>query len=666
MHTKRFSQFLNIMMVIMMFFPLSFALAKTANDPNASQWAYTDIKLYDAWQYTTGSRNVVVAVIDNGFDIHHPDLKANVWKNSKEIANNNKDDDNNGYVDDVYGWNFLDNNNNPVPDVSDVTAAQKKEGVFHHGTVVAGLIGAVGNNALDGVGVNWQVRLMNIKVLGNNGSGSITPVAKAIDYAVDNGADIINISMVGQKTDDLSTAIERAYKKGVVVVAAAGNDMTDLNRSPLYPICADEGRIEQWVIGVSAIQKTHQIAQFSNSGSNCIDITAPGVQLGSTVLYSPVNGLSETFADGWNGTSFATPLVSGTAALIKSLHPNWGAKEITNAILTNTHKTPPQDEKEYANLFGKGLLQVDKVIAYASSQKTSPKIGNANTFSYISTYNPVTGETRKKNLTTDNISLSTLTALIDRDDVYTYTTKTDVLFSMVKTVNGKAEVQVYTSKWFPLASWAVAVPGKQELVLADMTGDETVEVVLASDIGEKTVFRLFSLQGKELGRYEHSKAHKGVSLAVEKGQGEEKDKLITLSHNGDQLMMQRFSGIGTLEQTSPIDYIQFRGTIAVGDIDGDNESELVVAAGKGEEPFLLYYELSGKIKRHFWAYDPSYRGGLDVIVGRYDDDENEDIVVSPLSGGVPVRVFSSKVRKVDEWWPFGENSPIGMKLLGEY
>src|SRR3989339_2066424 len=146
-------------------------LAKVPNDPYFSQWSFEDTGVYKAWDYGTGSRDVVVAIIDNGFDTFHPDLIDNVWKNENEISQNGIDDDKNGYIDDYYGWNFLENNNDPRPNVSNLTEDEKKAGVFNHATIVAGIIGAKGNNGLDGAGINWEVRLMNLKILGNNGTG---------------------------------------------------------------------------------------------------------------------------------------------------------------------------------------------------------------------------------------------------------------------------------------------------------------------------------------------------------------------------------------------------------------------------------------------------------------------------------------------------------------
>src|SRR3990167_1151526 len=133
------------------------ALARTPNDPSFSQWAFTDVHAPKAWDITTGKKEVVVAIIDNGFDSLHPDLKDNVWHNTGEISSNGKDDDNNGFVDDSNGWDFAGNDNDPRPDDPALQNLEDGE-VLHHATIVAGIIGGVGDNNRSGAGINWQVR----------------------------------------------------------------------------------------------------------------------------------------------------------------------------------------------------------------------------------------------------------------------------------------------------------------------------------------------------------------------------------------------------------------------------------------------------------------------------------------------------------------------------
>jgi subtilisin family serine protease len=354
------------------------------DDPRVEQWGYAVTHVYDAWDITTGSDDVVVAIIDNGFDHYHADLIDNVWKNEQEIPRNNIDDDNNGYIDDVYGWNFVPEdidgdgeiseleaagNNNPRPSTDDLSGESRQ--IIHHGTLVAGIIGAKGNNGIYGAGLNWDVSLMNLKIVGNNGNGSLAELARAIRYAVDNGADVISMSVIGGLTPEdsgiVGEAMEYAYDHDVVLVAAAGNTATNLNDVPLYPICVDAASATTTVIGTTAVMEGRRFAVFSNYGSDCIDITAPGHEIASTLRYAPNSGLNLAYDTGYQGTSFAVPFISGTAALIRSVRPDLSAAQVIESILSTTSKTPPEDEALYASLFGRGLIQVAEAITYAQA-----------------------------------------------------------------------------------------------------------------------------------------------------------------------------------------------------------------------------------------------------------------------------------------------------------
>jgi subtilisin family serine protease len=172
-------------------------LARTPNDPRLAdqQMMWSQINAPTAWDITTGSKQVIVAIIDTGFDSWHDDLSPNVWVNKKEIPDNDIDDDRNGYIDDIHGWNFVENNNNPRTSVFE--AGDDPESV-RHGTIIAGLIGARGDNGRDGTGLNWNVQMMPLRAINSRGSGAISNVIKAVDYAVAEGADVISMSFVSE------------------------------------------------------------------------------------------------------------------------------------------------------------------------------------------------------------------------------------------------------------------------------------------------------------------------------------------------------------------------------------------------------------------------------------------------------------------------------------
>ena len=282
---------------------------RTPNDPMfIRQWGLqnaslpsADISAVEAWNQATGSRDVIVAVIDTGVDYTHPDLADNIWVNTGEIPDNNLDDDGNGYVDDVRGWDFSTYDamlGLPANDPMDYNG---------HGTHVAGIIGAVGNNNQGVAGVNWKVKIMPISFLGYFGMGFTSDAILALEYAWQNGARLSNNSWGGGAySQALHDAIQMAGAKGHLFVAAAGNSATDNDLTPHYPSSYDI----PYVVAVAASDMSDQLADFSCFGAASVDLAAPGAGILSTWPGSQYVSL--------DGTSMATPFVSGAAALLLS------------------------------------------------------------------------------------------------------------------------------------------------------------------------------------------------------------------------------------------------------------------------------------------------------------------------------------------------------------
>ena len=271
-----------------------------------------DIDAELAWDQTTGNRDVVVAVIDTGVDYLHPDLVGNIWSNSDEVAGNGIDDDGNGFVDDIRGYDFYAGDADPMDGHS-------------HGTHCAGTIGAVGNNNYGVVGVAHSVSIMPVSIFGPSGrfAGTSNAIA-AIYYAVDNGADILSNSWGGGGYSTLlKRAIEYARDRNVLFVAAAGNDGSNNDNAPHYPSSYD---VEN-VISVAASDRRDEIPYWSNYGRQSVDLAAPGEDVLSTIP-------NERFGDK-SGTSMATPHVAGAAALLSAYNRDLSALEIKNLLLSS-------------------------------------------------------------------------------------------------------------------------------------------------------------------------------------------------------------------------------------------------------------------------------------------------------------------------------------------
>jgi subtilisin family serine protease len=334
-----------------------------------------DLGLSEAWDLTTGEASITVAIIDTGIDIKHPDLAGNLWTNPSEIDGNGVDDDDDGFIDDIHGYNFW----------SESGSIQDDNG---HGSHIAGVIGAQGNNENGISGINWNVRLMALKFTDAEGAGSTVKAIEAIDYAIGHGARIINASwtirMDEQQFDAaalLKKAIRKADQAGLLFVDASGNQFRtgeglNIDVTPVYPAAFQLPNM----ITVGSLERLGGMAPYSKYGAEAVDLVAPG------------DGILSTLPDGkygyMSGTSIATAFVSGAAALLLSLHPDLSPEDIKSTLISAV----TERDTLSGLVASSGSLHVGRAISVPAPTNPTPATTNIGGISPdIGTFQPASG-----------------------------------------------------------------------------------------------------------------------------------------------------------------------------------------------------------------------------------------------------------------------------------
>jgi serine protease len=306
------------------------------------QYYLQNIKAPTAWDVAKAEgHDVIIAIVDVGTDIEHADLAANVWVNEDEIPGNGRDDDGNGYIDDVHGWNFSDN----TPDPRSAVGAT-------HGTMTAGIACAVTNNGRGIAGTSWNAKLMAVNTATHNNAQEITYGFQGILYAAENGANIINCSW-GSAGSSITEqlVIDHVTELGAVVIAAAGNDNSS---GPFYPAWYNH------VYAVAATDQNNTKADFSNYGSG-VDMTAPGVDIVTT-------SIDNSYYFSALGTSFSCPVAAGVAALVKASFPAYNGVQAAEQVRITADNIDAQNPG-YKGQFGRGLVD-----AYKACTTETPSI----------------------------------------------------------------------------------------------------------------------------------------------------------------------------------------------------------------------------------------------------------------------------------------------------
>lgn len=607
------------------------ARALVPNDPQLNeQWYLEKIGAYDAWEQTTGEGGVTVAVLDSGIDMDHPDLKDNIWSNNGEIPGDGIDNDGNGYVDDVNGWDFVEDDNSPIPDLEEDVSKEAAS----HGTAIAGVIGARGNNEKGTAGITWDVDLMPVRILNNVGSGRSENARRAIRYAVEQGADIVNLSFVGFQLDtQFRQVVEDANRAGVIVVAAVGNQGEgglDINEKPIFPACFRANDQTDTVIGVAATTHEDKKAAFSNYGSNCTDIAAPGEGIFGLSYHEPEReGFEEPYNGFWDGTSIAAPIISGASALLMDAYEGLSPRQVKEVLQLSVDPVVRTEGYESGDL-GAGRVNIakafevaERVIAKSSSDASSELSG-----------------------------VSGSKVIVASSDA-----------------GATPAVRVFSRTGDPQRTFMAynqAFRGGVRTAFGDVDGDGVNEIVTTPGAGGGPHVRVFETDGALRSQFFADNPDMSAGLFVATGDvlGDATDEIIvSTGANGDG-HLKVFSHDGReLASFYPFGPAEHGVHVATGDVDRDGRDEVVVSAGAGESPRVRVFEGAGILKHEFLAYSEGFRGGVNVAVGNVDDDPTEEIIVGPGSGMHPtVRVFTRSGMKKHEFSAYAQQFQGGVRV----
>lgn len=629
-----------------------------------SQWYLQKIKAIDGWNITRESPAIVIAVVDSGVAINHPDLKNNIWRNTKEIPENSLDDDNNGFLNDVNGWDFVNNTPDPTPKFDSGFTTD-----LMHGTIIAGLVAAEGNNATGITGISWKTKIMPLKALNDKGEGTASNVIKAIDYAVMNGANIINLSFVGfGYSQGMDEAIKRAYDAGIIVVAAAGNESTktagySLVDSPMYPVCLDGRPGENRVIGVAATDAMDQKTFFSSFGTKCVDISAPGISMFSTVVYSPNHQLNGHFFDKyydgyWSGTSVATPIISGALALIEASNPKLTRKQVVSTLLKKTDNINLLNPG-YINQLGTGRVNLEASLIEAKNQ-----LEKINTSLILAPADDHATEINITGLNGDLISnfpvfgsstvgLNVASGDVDRDN------KQELIVS--KSLGGDSQIAIFSTNGElknQFFAYNRNFKGGVNIAVGDIDGDGKSEIITGAGQGGGPHVKIFSFDGKVKGQFFafNNSFRGGVSVAVGDVDGEGKQEIVTGAGPGGLPQIRIFSETGKLKGQFIAYDSKFRGGVNVfvaGIIGGTvhKKSQIITAPGQGNLPEIKIFDDHATLLNKFFAYDKNFRGGVNISSADTDKDGLAEIITGAGVGGTPhVRIFKPNGKLLNSFY----------------
>lgn len=555
--------------------------------PNDTHWlseaTLSQISAPAAWDYETGNSGVTVAILDSGVDTTHEDLKNNI----------------------VTGWDFVDNDSDPNPEYNSSSLAA------HHGTVIAGIIGAQGNNSQGVAGITWDISLMPIRVLNEFGVGSSYDVSNGITYAMNNGADIINLSFIGDTSSlAIMKAIQAARNRGVIVIAAAGNNNINLNTTPMYPVC------NIGVIGVASVNASGAKSSFSNYGSDCVDISAPGEGVYSTIATGSESTLSGSYSGGWSGTSFAAPHVAGVAALAKAHDPDIQIAQLETLLTSVAYTSISSVNGSLASHLGSGLISALKAVS-----ASSPPLVEGNT---ILTFPLSGGGPHLRGFTKTGANY--MNSFLESSDYH----------------------------------------GGGSIASGDIDADGENEILYGLGSGTTSRVRIFTKSGVYESEFlAYSSPENGIRVASGDTDGDGDDEIITVREAGASADIRIFNAQGTIQKRFFSYPASFRGgmSIASGDVTGDGIDEIIVGTGSEGLPRVQVFTEDGVRLYEFFAYGLGFRGGINVATGDVDGDSIDEIITAPIAHGGPhVRTFEKDGTLIGQFFAYGQGFHGGVSV----
>ncbi len=635
------------------FDPFFVRAAAMPNDPFLfEQWYLQAIHAPTDVEQTPGSPDVIVAVLDAGFDLDHPDLTGQYWRNLKEIPDNNKDDDGNGYEDDVQGWDFVDSDPIPVPQIDEIF----NDTIISHGTVIAGIIGATANNKEGIVGVSRGVKIMPLRILNSKGAGSTSDVRQAIVYAVQNGAQVINLSFTSDKPDErLKQTIEWAVDQGAVIVSAVGNDDRDIDKKPTFPACYDLLSGRDLVLGVTATDRENRKATFSNFGASCTDVSAPGTNIFGTVYHDSSNLLTSTaYSSPWEGTSIAVPMVSATAAILKTLFPLLTPEQVYLSIKLSVSPVG-ESSLDARKQLGAGLLNVSGALEAAKVFAREGGVPRSRIIAHSKSFFVAEGQGHEPIVKRFNAQGDRLASFL----AYNKNFRGGISLA-VGDVNGDGteeivtgarrgggpQVRIFDLNGNVLFQFFADDPSDRDGILigtADTNGDGVAEIFVTPERGGTGEIKVFNQFGQLQGLLRPFGREGGlIRMAFGNMDEDPENEIITTWSLNAHPVVRILDGNGRYVREFYVPEPLAQGAVEAGDIDGDGIDEILLAAPPGKFSFIEVYSPLGKQKGLFSVYGPLMRAGVQPCVGDIDQNGRSEIYTTPMTGAGPhVQMYDS-------------------------